>query len=99
MEFKHRISQAWEKFGVYQNELGDKKLPLYQRFRLLHTVVTPSILYGGGSWAMTKSMEMELQITQRTMLRSILGKGRSKDEHGILEPWVDWKKKTTHEAL
>ena len=48
---------------------------------------------------MTKNMEMKLQTAQRKMLRSILGKGRSKDEHGILEPWVDWKKKTTHEAL
>lgn len=95
VEFKHRISQAWKKYEVYWNELVDKKLLLYQRFRLLHTVVTPSILYGSGSWAMTKSMEMELQTTQRKMLRSILGKGRSKDEHSILEPWVDWKKKTT----
>ena len=99
VELKHRISQAWKKFGVYRCELVDKNIPLYQRLRLFHAVITPSVLYGSGAWVMSKTMEMELQTAQRKMLRAIFCKGRTKYEDDTLEPWVDWKIRATHEAV
>ena len=99
VELKHRISQAWKKFGVYRCELVDKNIPLYQRLRLFHAVITPSVLYGSGAWVMSKTMEMELQTAQRKMLRAIFCKGRTKYEDDTLEPWVDWIRRVTHDVL
>ena len=64
-------------FAVFRNELTNKKYPLYQRMRLFNAVITPTVLYGSGSWVMTKTREQKLRSTQRKMLRSILGKGRA----------------------
>eukprot|EP00973_Karenia_brevis_P012283 1667344-Karenia_brevis.AAC.1 len=39
---------------------------------LFDAVVTPSVLYCAGSWAMTKNSESMLQRAQRKMLRKIV---------------------------
>jgi hypothetical protein len=75
-ELKHRIACAWRKFGMFKRELCDKMVSLHQRLRLFHAVVTPSVLYGCGSWVLTRSMENDLRTVQRKMLRAILGKWR-----------------------
>ena len=71
-----------------KEKLGDTKVSLHQRFRLFHAVVTPSILYGCESCVLTRSMENDLRIVQRKMLRAILGKWRATssrhdEDHGI----------------
>jgi hypothetical protein len=43
---------------------------------LFDSVVTPCVLYGSGSWSLTKADEQKLRVAQRRMLRAILGKGR-----------------------
>ena len=75
-ELRHRLKRAWTKFGVYQNELTNKRYSLFDRMKLFNAVVTPSVLYGCGCWAMTQARMQKLRSTKRKMLRSILGKGR-----------------------
>ncbi len=74
-ELEYRVKKACAKFGMYKKELTDKAYYLFQRMRLFNSVVTPMVLYGAGSWAMTDAKET-LRTTQRKMLRSIFGKGR-----------------------
>ena len=62
-EFKHRISKAWGKFAVYKDALTDKNISLHRRLRLLNSVITPSILYGSCTWALTKTDEDKLRST------------------------------------
>ena len=47
---------------------------------MLPRVVTPTVLYGCGSWTMILSREKKLQTAQRKMLRKIMGLGRKKVE-------------------
>ena len=75
-EIDFRIKRGWAKFAMYKKDLTDKHYSLFQRLRLFHSVVTPTILYGCASWAMTAAREQQLRTVQRKMLRSILGQGR-----------------------
>jgi hypothetical protein len=77
-ELGHRISSGWAKFAKFKKELTDKDYSLYQRLRLFHSVVTPSVLYGSATWTMTASREQTLRVAQRRMLRMIIGSGRKK---------------------
>ena len=71
---------------------------------MFDSVVTSTLLYGCGSWTMTKEREGQLRSAQRRMLRAILGSGRKRfpnnnDEgEAELESWVEWVKRTTVEA-
>ena len=99
VELNHRLKKAWAKFGVYKQELTDRRVPLGLRMKLFHSVVTPTILYGSGSWVMTGTRENALRSTQMKMLRAVLGRGRIKkqpDEE--VETWVEWIQRVTHEA-
>jgi hypothetical protein len=39
-------------------------------------MVTPTFLYGSGTWTVTAERERKIRTTQRRMLRRILGSGR-----------------------
>ena len=103
-EIQHRIARAWAKFAIFKNELTDWRYPLKSRWRLFDSVVTFTLLYGCGSWTMTKKREGLLRSAQRRMLRAILRRGRKRlpnnnDEgEAELESWVEWVKRTTVEA-
>ena len=60
----------------FKQELTSKHYALSYRLRLFDTVVTPTVLYGVGTLAMTKTHEELLQRTQRRMLRMVLGSKR-----------------------
>ena len=79
-ELKNRLRGAWAKFMEHKDELIKKKYALSDRLRLFDAVVTPAVLYGAGTWTLTKEMERALRTTQRRMLRAILGQGRRKIE-------------------
>ena len=98
VEFEHRLRRAWAKFGSYRGELTDKMVPLHLRLKLFHSVVTPTVLYGCGSWVMTCVRETQLKRVQLKMMRSILGWGRITNSHGELETWVEWVQRVTDEA-
>ena len=76
-ELSQRITRAWAKFGTFKKELTNRSYSLQHRMNLFHAVVTPTVLFGCGSWVMTKAREQKLRTAQRRMLRAILGKGRA----------------------
>ena len=95
VELEHRIKKAWAKFGTWKQELTDRSVPLHLRLKLFRSVVTPTALYGSGSWVMTGQRETAFRGTQMKMLRSIMGRKRKKLPSGELETWVDWIKDAT----
>ena len=82
MELKSRVANGWAKFHKYGKELLDKDYPLKQRIRLFNSVVTPTVLYGSSTWAMTKEREAKLQVAQRRMIRKIVKVGRAGGSDG-----------------
>ena len=89
-EISQRIARAWAKFGTFKKELTNRSYSLQHRMKLFHTVVTPTVLYGCGSWVMTRAREQKLRTAQRRMLRAILGKGRSQlDAHSDADSHTD----------
>ena len=75
-ELQYRINQGWAKFHMYKDELTNSKYPLKDRLRLFEAVITPSVLYGSGSWTMVRAREDKLRTAQRKMLRRIVKVGR-----------------------
>jgi hypothetical protein len=77
-EVEHRISCACKKFYAQKAVLCNKVYPLAQRLRLFDTTITPTILYGAGSWTMTTELEHRLKKVHRRMLRSLFQCPRKK---------------------
>ena len=75
-ELEHRVNRGWAKFATFKNELCDRRYSLLHRLRLFNAVVAPSVLYGAGCWTMTSSTGQRLRVTQRKMLRKMVGTGR-----------------------
>lgn len=75
-EIQHRINCGWSKFHVFKKGLCCKHYPLHDRLRLFEATVTPCVLYGCGTWTMTKDREHALRVAQRRMLRKIVQVGR-----------------------
>ena len=69
VELANRINKAWAKFGVWKQELTDREVPLQLRLKLFQAVITPTVLYGSGSWVMTDARQAVLQSAQLKMLR------------------------------
>ena len=107
MRTTSRLSIGSRGFGrsleCIRKEFADKDYSLLQRLRLFDSVVTPTMLYGSGSW-----------VRQRKMLRAIIGKGRrvkeaSEDSSEAMaeeleddeqvEKRVQWIRRVTHDAL
>eukprot|EP00930_Biecheleria_cincta_P025286 TRINITY_DN18019_c1_g1_i2.p1 TRINITY_DN18019_c1_g1~~TRINITY_DN18019_c1_g1_i2.p1 ORF type:complete len:191 (-),score=22.04 TRINITY_DN18019_c1_g1_i2:243-815(-) len=97
-ELEHRVKKTWSKFGAFKQELTDKTIPLHLRFKLFHTVVTPTILYGCCSWVMTNARSAKLRGMQLEMMRAILGRQRICGHNGEIETWVEWMQRVTDEA-
>eukprot|EP00973_Karenia_brevis_P079174 10985334-Karenia_brevis.AAC.1 len=71
-EIHARIDKAWKKFFSLKRELCGKHVSLKSRIRLFNCTVTPTLLYGSGSWTMTSERERLLRTSQRRMLRWML---------------------------
>ena len=66
-------------------------MPIGLRLKLLDAVVTPTILYGCCSWAMTKARQQRLRATQRRMLRLIANSSIRYPKGDVTtEDYVDW---------
>ena len=70
----------WAKFMSHKKELCGRCYPLRDRLKLFNATVTPTVLYGCGSWTMTKEREQQLRTAQRKMLRWIVGVGRQRNK-------------------
>ena len=91
--FAHRLCAGWAAFSKYKDIFTSKSYAFSLRAKLLESVVTPAVLYGAGTWTLTKAMEAKLVTTKRQMLRKMLGAKRENDE-----TWVDYVQRSTHLA-
>ena len=66
--------------------------------RLFNAVVTPSVLYGCSSWALTESKEKALASTQTKMVRWMMQKNRRLGTDGELEAWPTYVQRATQDA-
>ena len=83
-EVGHRIQIAWMRFHQHRDILTNKHLSRYSRIKFFDAVITPTILFGLSSCAMTRARMCSLDTLQRRMLRKIVGWTRVVDE-----PWED----------
>ena len=79
VEVDNRIRQAWNKFFANKHVLCDRRVALRQRLQLFDAVITPTILYGAGSWVLTEELKSRIRKTQRRMLRSIFQRPRRRN--------------------
>ena len=70
---EHRLSCAWLKYHSHRETLQNKRVPLHLRLRLFNSTVSPSALYSLSSTPLTACQLEKLDITQRRMLRRIVG--------------------------
>ena len=71
-EVQHRIRCAWSAFARDQQELTSKSYLLRHRLHLFDAVITPTIMYGAGTWTTTKEHEHRIRTAQRRMLWPII---------------------------
>lgn len=72
-EVNRRKKLAWAAFGKLHFIFKNKRLPTYQKVKVFNQCITPVITYGAETWALTRNIIKQLQITQRRMERIILG--------------------------
>ncbi|CAE8692321.1 unnamed protein product [Polarella glacialis] len=52
-KIQHRISRGWKMFWSLKRTLCDKGHSLRDRLKLFEATVSPTVLYGSGTWTMT----------------------------------------------
>ena len=62
--------------------------------KLIKSCVAPCLLYAACTWTLTVDQERKLRVTQRAMLRQMVGARRRPEEC-----WVDFIKRATHTSL
>ncbi|OLP96509.1 Myosin-12 [Symbiodinium microadriaticum] len=80
VEFNHRVQLAWNKFHRHRRVLVNKYVPIKLRMKFFDAVVTPTILFGLHTLALTGVQLSKLDSIQRRMLRSMVGWIRIQDE-------------------
>ena len=80
-EISHRMEKAWAAFCANKHILCNRSYPLKQRLHVFNSVVTPTALYGAGSWNLNSNTAAIIRRTQRQMLRSILQERRRHATH------------------
>ena len=100
VELEHRRDVAWKRFFAHKLQICNKSLPLKSRLKLFSAVVTPTVLYGCESWAMTRGREHQLRTAQRRMLRWIVGVGRNQrqDDESNSEERLDLEEPEVEEG-
>ena len=86
-EFANRISAGWAAFHKHKGELCNKFYRFQDRARLFEAVVTPAVLYGSATWALTQKQETKLTTVRRRMLRFVFRVFRPKQD-GQLQDWI-----------
>ena len=97
-ELQNRLAAAWAAFHVHKSELCSSAYRIQDRVRLLNSVVTPVVLYGCSTWALTSSMERRLQTAWRRILRYVfrIHRRKSVGADGAAEGWVDFVRRSAH---
>jgi len=80
VEFNHRVQVAWNKFHRHRRILVNKDVSIKLRMKFFDSVVTPTMLFGLHTLALTGVQLSKLDSIQRRMLRSMVGWIRIQDE-------------------
>ena len=79
-EVKHRLQAAWYKFHQYRWQLTNPNVSVKLRLKLFDSVVSPCVLFGMGALPIHQYYQDQIDITQRKMLRRIVGWARLPNE-------------------
>ena len=82
---KNRIGTAWSSLARHPQELTSRSCLLRHRLHSFDAVITPSMLYGAGTWNLTLEHAKMIRSTRRKMLRLIVETKRkyeSKNKRG-----------------
>ena len=82
VEINHRIQSAWYKYSLHARILTNQNISVKLRLKLFDAVVTPSILFGLAAIPMHQMALEKIAVTQRKMIRKIVGWVRVANE-----PW------------
>ena len=96
VELRNRIASGWAAFHRNKGELCSNRYPLPSRVRLFEAMVSPAVLYGSATWALTLSQERELLTAWRKMLRFVFRLHRR--QQGNSEDWGDYLQRTSREV-
>ena len=72
VEFNHQVQLEWNKLHRHRRVLIDKHVSIQLRMKFFDAVVTPMMLLGLHTWALT-DMHLCNESIQRWMLRSMVG--------------------------
>ena len=92
-ELSNRIRAAWACFHKHKSVLCSKYYRLADRVRLFEATVSPTLLYGCATWALTAAMEHQLKVVWRRMLRYVFRIFRTQTNERELENWIDFVKR------
>ena len=70
---RHRLGCTWGKFGTMQNTLLNRHISLQLRLKLFNSCITPAMLYAMETCPLTQSHLNKIDVSQRKMLRRIVG--------------------------
>ena len=99
VEFNHRVQLAWNKFHPHCRVLVNKHVSIKLCMKFFDAVVTPTILFGLHTLALTGAQLSKLDSIQRRMLRSMVGWIRIQDEswHGTMNRMKSRVAKALHQ--
>ena len=69
-----------------------------KRMKLFDATISPTVLYGSGSWAMTIERKRRLRTTQRKMIRA-MNRSRSQHLRSTTEDYIAWITTSTKAAV
>ena len=73
VELGHRLQVTWAKFHKHRHVLTNKHVALKLRLKFFDSVLSPTVFFGLATLPLSKSQLQRLDVTQRKMLRTIVG--------------------------
>ena len=80
VEIKSRIDKAWKAFHLHRDILCCKSASMGSRLRCLQMLVASTLMWGAGSWNVTKKQRSLLRGVQQRMMSKMLGFRRGPTE-------------------
>ena len=80
-----RLAESWRAFWANSALLLNRCVGFYQGLRLLHTAVTPTMVWAVGGLTHTRRMVQPFNATMKAMAARIGG-----CKHRMAEPWLTW---------
>ena len=80
-EVKKRVQEGWNGWRKVSGVICDRRLPARVKGNVYSSVVSPAIVYGLGTVAVTKKQVKEMEVAEMKMLKFAMGMTR-KDKIG-----------------